>query len=77
MHPSALARGAKRAAALLQCAARPPFAPPAHAGLTEREKEEGAKAAQALKDQMGGSDDDADDYRQASKVRVVWGPRGR
>lgn len=43
------------------------------AGLTEAEQGEAVKAAEALREQQGGSDDDGDDYRQASKV----GQRGR
>jgi hypothetical protein len=39
------------------------------AGLTEAEKEEGQKAAEAAKEE-GGSDDDDGDYRKASKVRL-------
>jgi len=42
---------------------------PTAAGLTEAEEGEAAKAAEALREQQGGSDDDADDYRKASKVR--------
>jgi pre-mRNA-splicing factor ATP-dependent RNA helicase DHX38/PRP16 len=38
-------------------------------GLTEAEQGEAVKAAEALKEQQGGSDDDADDYRKASKFK--------
>ncbi|KAL4449004.1 hypothetical protein ABPG77_007721 [Micractinium sp. CCAP 211/92] len=38
-------------------------------GLTEGEQEEAAKAADALRAEQGGSDDDGDDYRQASKFK--------
>ena len=38
------------------------------AGLTEAEQDEAVKAKAALQEQQGGSDDDADDYRQASKA---------
>jgi hypothetical protein len=42
--------------------------PASPAGLTETEKDEAAKAAEAVREQQGGSDDDGDDYRKASKV---------
>ena len=41
---------------------------PLDSGLTEAEQGEAVKAAEALREQQGGSDDDADDYRKASKV---------